>query len=228
MYTTIINANGKQELLLLLDSLCPEVPPRTMGRTSNHTEMYAIVGLLKYLCERNEFKYPICLSKGQRPDFKVEHPDISIGIEHTEAVCPNAAQLDSLRVRGLIPDIYFARKSIPGEKKKSAKKLIEEIKNNHLNPPWMGSEPEENWAAAMAYHIHKKDKHYQDITWPTNEKWLLIYDNWRAPALDVAQALVELEKLTQTNPATFFEHIFILSNKRIHQLSNCSDLKNRA
>ncbi|HMW48157.1 MAG TPA: hypothetical protein PKC70_07660 [Cellvibrionaceae bacterium] len=186
-----------------------------MGRVSHQTEVFAVVRLLRHLCNQNELNYPIRLYKNERPDFQLHAPNIQIGIEHTEVVCPNVAQLDALRERGKIPDIYFARKSIPGEKKLSAKKLIEEVKNSHLQPPWMGIEPEENWAAAMAHNIYRKDSNYRFQLDAESEQWLILYDNWRAPALDLELALSKLLELIQFKPIYFFKRMYILSDNNL-------------
>ena len=216
----MITANTSGELLSALDAKKVIVPLRTDGRTTTHTETYAIVESLKFIAESGDLDYPVSLKKHERPDFIFRHGNMSLGIEHTEVVCPNVAASDALRERGHGPYVYYPRKSKPGERRLSAKKLIQEIEENDPGMPWMGDSVEENWAEAMAYHVHKKTDLYRSITFGTNEKWLLLYDNWRSPGIDMPLAIEEL-KLSLSNLDTpFFDKLLVLTDGELFLLGS--------
>lgn len=216
----MITASTSGEFLSALDAQKIKVPLRTDGRTTTHTETYAIVKSLKFIAESGELEYPVSLTKQERPDFILRHGNISVGIEHTEVVCPNVAGSDALRERGHGPDVYYPRKSKPGERQLSAKRLIEEIEANDPGMPWMGDSVEENWAEAMAYHVHKKTELYRSIAFGTNEKWLLLYDNWRSPGIDMPLAIEKLELSLSNLEAPFFDKLLVLTDGELFLLGS--------
>ena len=62
-----------------------EVPGRTQGRTSVHRERYCILIWLRTIVRCSKIQFPFAISKCESPDFIIEHPAGSMGLEHTDA-----------------------------------------------------------------------------------------------------------------------------------------------
>lgn len=185
----MIKAKNQDELIAVLPEMDIAVPPRSQGRLDEHTERYAIAYLLSTLAQEDMLDYPLSLLKRERPDFALSLAEETVGIEHTEAVAHNVAHSDFLREKGHGDDVYFVRKSEPGERKLSAKELLAEIYNNDPGGPWVGDTVERDWGRVMSFFTRKKCESAKKDGYElfaTNA--LLIYDNWRLPALQVEDA----------------------------------------
>lgn len=136
MSEIVLLANTPTELKARLAELDIDVPPRSEGRTNHHTERYCIAHLLATLpIERLSF--PLTLTHSDKPDFVLAMAGGDIGIEHTEAVPENVARADFLRAKqGLGPDVYFTPHAIPGEPRKTAAQLRDEIEADAPGCGW--------------------------------------------------------------------------------------------
>ena len=138
----MLQANSDFELFKGLAEINISTPRRSAGRTKDHTERYAIALLLSTLAGKGRISYPLCLTKRERPDFLLTLDTKQIGIEHTEAVSQNEAHETVLREKGEGPDVYFISHHHPGEPKKTAKELKEEIEANDDGKAWCGDSVE--------------------------------------------------------------------------------------
>lgn len=185
----MIDAKNRNKLLAALIDTDITVPPRSQGRMGEHTERYAIAHLLSTLAKEDMLEYPLSLRKRERPDFVLSMPKETAGIEQTEAVAHNVAHSDFLREKGHGDDVHFVRRSEPGERKLSAKELLAEIYKNEAGGLWFGDSIERDWNRVMSFFSQRKcesaAKQGYEL-FPTNA--LLIYDNWRLPALQVKEA----------------------------------------
>jgi len=136
---------------------------------------------------------------------------IEVGIEHTEAVPENVAWADSLREKGLGPDVYFTPHATPGESLKTANELRHEIEADEPDSGWCGDSPEREWAAAIAHDVNKKiTKATADgfVRCPAN--WLIVYDNWPLPVIDNSKAASYLALLlAEMDAFSVFDAIFV-------------------
>lgn len=217
----MFEANNQSELIAILAKKDISVPKRTEGRTKEHTETYAIAYLLSTLACTDLLNYPICLTHRDRPDFLLSCGERKIGIEHAEVVAQNEAHKTVLREKGNGSDVYFIAHAQPGESKKKAKELIEEIKANNGSEGWDGDSVEREWAAAMFHFVKQKEHGIRKEGFDRfGEDWLLMYDNWSLPALRIEAAVrsfFDLYKNKQS--AKEFVRIFVISSDYLCEIS---------
>ncbi|HLA04869.1 MAG TPA: hypothetical protein VJZ16_02685 [Syntrophales bacterium] len=218
----MLQAYSDSELLIVLAEIDVSVPKRSKGRTKDHSERYAIAHLLSALVGKDRLSYPICLIRRERPDFLLTLDTAQIGIEHTEAVPQNEAHRTVLREQGNGPDVFFISHHRPGETKKSAKKLVEEIEVNQAGDGWVSDSVETEWADAMSHFMKQKLATLQKEGFERFEQdWLLIYDNWPLPALDRRKAANFLQTLVNESAVLKeFARIYIITGKFILEISN--------
>ena len=220
----MFQANNDFELLNALSEIDISVPERSKGRTKEDTERYSIAHLLSALVGKDRFSYPLRLICRERPDFLLTTGTIQIGIEHTEAVPQNEAHKTILRERRCGPDSYFISHHQPGESRKPAKRLIEEIEANRPYNDWDGDSVDREWAEAMFYFIEQKvaallKEGFQRF----DVDWLLIYDNWSLPPVTRHKAASFLFNLViKSVVLEKFEHIFIISGHYICEFTEQS------
>lgn len=217
----MFEASSDSNLRQVLAEADITVPQRTKGRTKDHTERYAMAHLLSALLGAGIATYPIRLIHRDRPDFLLHMGGQQIGIEHVEAISANEAHRKVLRERGHGSEVYFISHKKPGEPKKKAKKLIEEIEKNIAGDGWEGGSVETEWAAAMLYFLEQKtDIARKEGFERFNEDWLLIYDNWSLPALDREEAAQVLHDLiTRSDGLREFKRIFIMTGQLFCEVS---------
>jgi len=215
-------ANNESELENVLRSIDISMPPRSEGRTKEHTERYAIAHMFSALLGKGYLSYPLELIQRERPDFLLKARGVEIGIEHTEAVPQNEAHKTVLRDKVNGPNVYFISRHQPGEAKKSAKELIEEIQADPSGPGWAGDSVEREWSEAMLHSVKGKIgtlaiEGFEKF----KQNWLLIYDNWGLPALDrkkAAQFL--LPKIIEADCFDSFSTVHIITGDFMYEFSN--------
>lgn len=195
------------------------VPGRAHGRTSEDAELYAIIRLLASR-RYGMGDFPLTLKKRERPDFVLALNDVVIGIEHTEAISQNNAKAAALRDAGLGPEMYFSKPASVSELPKTSKQLKEEIIADEMGDGWVGDSVERGWVEAMTHFVEKKMTSVQREGYTRYPRlWLLIYDNWTAPALDLHKALPLLRtQLEARSTWSTFERVFILDEELIVEL----------
>jgi len=214
-------ANNDAELESVLRSIDISVPRRSEGRTKEHTERYAIAHMLSALLGKGRLSYPLELIQRERPDFLLKVNGVGIGVEHTEAVSQNEAHKTVLRDKVDGPEVYFISHNQPGEPKKPAKELIEEIQDNHSGSGWAGDSVETEWSEAMLHFVKgKMETLAKEGFEKFRQNWLLIYDNWSLPALDrekAAQFL--LPKLIESDSFNSFGRVYIITGGLVYEFS---------
>ena len=216
----ILKAASPEELRSKLAALDIDVLRRSEGRRTVHVERHDVAHLLATLpVERLSF--PLTLTHRDRPDFLLAMPHGDVGIEHTEAVPENVARGQFLREKGLGPEVYFTPQALPGEPRKTAAQLRQEIERDAPGDGWVGDSAERQWAAAMAYYVKEKlSKATADgfARHPVN--WLIVYDNWPLPAINYAKAAKFLALLlTDMNIASVFDAVFVHDDSWLYEFS---------
>lgn len=199
-----------------LSKIDTTVPLRSEGRSSDHTEIYSIVWMLRS-APLKDLSYPIKVIHTDRPDFQLQSSNTVIGIEVTEAVSANAASMDKIREsephlwRGSDeePAIYFPHRHILGEEKFTAKYQRQLIIKNQPGEPWCGTGAE-TWAVAISHFATAKIKKTEGYS-KFDQNWLLIYDNWNEPGrrIDLADAALD-RKLHEMDIFDIFNRVMIL------------------
>lgn len=216
----MIQASSDLELLDILTRTDITVPKRTEGRTKLHTEKYAVFYLLSTLLKENQLAFPLHLRKSERPDFVLSMAGTRIGIEHTEAVAQDVAQTDALIEQGNGRRATLIQRNLPDEKKKRYRDIIEQLETSQIDEGWIGDSVENDWAIAMFYFAQKKEVVANKDgfkLYPAN--WLLIYDNWRLPKVDLSTATRILSDcLAESDVFKTFSTIYIISEKHLCEL----------
>ncbi len=178
--------------------------------------------MLSALVGKNRISYPLCLIKRERPDFLLTLDTEQIGIEHTEAVPQNEAHRTVLRDKVNGPDVYFISHHQPGEPKKTAKELIEEIEANHAYEGWTGDSVEREWANAMFHFIEQKvETLLKEGFKRFDQDWLLIYDNWSLPVLDRHKAApFQMNLVTGSEVLNEFKRIYIITGQFLCEIAS--------
>lgn len=215
----ILQAITPEQLRAELAQLDIDVPERSAGRRNHHVERYCIAHLLATLPDSRLF-FPLTLAHGDKPDFVLSMPNTSIGIEHTEAVPENVARAQFLREKGSGPDVYFTPHATPGEPRKTADELRQEIEADESGDGWVGDSAEREWAAAIVHYIKEKIPKATAagfVRYPEN--WLMVYDNWPLPHTNFAKAAVFLYPLLkELNAFAVFDAIFVLDDSQMCEL----------
>jgi len=215
-------AYNETELKSALKSIDTFVPRRSEGRTKKHTERFAIAHMLSALLGKTHLSYPLEIIQRERPDFVLKANGLEIGIEHTECVPQNEAHKTALRDKVDAPVVHFISHHQPGESKKHAKELIEEIKVNDSGFGWTGDSAEREWSDAMFHFVKGKIETFAKEGFETFEyNWLLMYDNWSLPAFDrkkAAQFL--LSKLRESDSFGIFSSVFIITGDLICEFTD--------
>lgn len=216
----LVQANEKSDLLQKLGKTDINVPPRRCRkRTSEHTERYCVRKLLHFLACSDRLTYPLEVWHQDRPDFILKMPGTCTGIEHTEVTPNNEVKKDLLRKGER--DWHFVETHRPGDERKTAKQLKEELNHdphNESSPGWVGNECEEDWAEWMAYAITRKQEkfdHYQKF----DKTWLLIYGNLSVPILKVREALNFLPNSIHTQGMILnYDEVWIIEEPHLCRL----------
>lgn len=216
----LLVAESAADLRRALALLDIQVMRRAQGRKKAQTERFSIAYLLASL-PTEYLEFPLALEHGDRPDFVLRLPSVTVGIEVTEAVPQNHARASVIRQSGVGKSVHFIKRARPGEEARSTESLRAEIELDWPGEPWVGNEPEREWADAMLHCSMSKvaTAHKPGFTiHPFN--WLLIYDNWPLPGHrhSDANALLATECVKAGVLATF-QRIFVLDSKYACEVS---------
>lgn len=211
-----LDAQTSVQLIKILQSV--DVPLSTIGRTTEHTEYYAISFLLCTLDQENGLDYPLSLIHVDRPDFVLSLPNENIGIEHTEAVPQNEAAKDALREQGVGPGMHFLSRVVPGGKRRKSKQLVREVVADAMTDGWLGDQTEVEWADAMKFFLDEKLLKLRKNRFAKHEEnWLLMYDNWPLPAINRKLAASYFHKRLLGQQVEF-DRIYILSDAYLYEV----------
>lgn len=209
----ILRANSYAQFRERLTALDIGVPEKLRDRKNEHVELYCAAHLLATLPE-SRFAFPLSLYHLDRPDFRLDLGGDVVGIEHTEAVPENVAHAQSMRDDGAGSDTFFEPYAEPGEAKRSAKKLLEEIDADEAGDGWVG-DGSQMWVDVILQVVRKKLSKASGFT-RYQSNWLLIYDNWPNPGVRVEKAAPHLAPLLRSAGAfNTFDRIFVIRGDRL-------------
>lgn len=214
-----LSAQSAVELVQRLRKIDISVPLRTEGRETEHCERWSICRFLASYAESALIGYPLRLQKRERPDFLLELPSGSIGIEITEAVPPDWAWANAKREELDYDNLIFIHRFEPGEPRRSKEEIDLIARGATGGDGWAGDAPEREWADAMLHFTQRKA---ETLAKPGFERfsadWLLIYDNWPLPAVDDSKAAAHFMKRLCALPAPVpFDRIFVECKRSIWQ-----------
>lgn len=219
----LVEAERVDQIASRLRSANVEVPGLASGRQNDDVEIYSVIRVLG----SRPFSladFPLRLVKRERPDFLLTLGAVEIGIEHTEAISQNKAKEEYLRDAGEGPDVYFVRRESLTEPLKTSAAIKEEIAANRMTPGWYGDSVEREWVQAMTHFVVKKSRSTQRPGFARFEKtWLVVYDNWTAPALNLMKALPLLRAAIDSAAVwSVFDRVFVLEEDSLLEIDGIS------
>lgn len=236
----LLQAVDKVDLLQKLQDLHFLVPRKGQGRKKEHVEKYSAFQFFQVMAQNDQLSYPFALVHRDKPDFVASLANLKIGIEVVEAVPQNKAleqasraSLPKRRAWGRLYGITERNKKFDEIKNEIevGNKIVTsediEISEDILDDKVFGvsfldDEIEMRWVEAMIYFVNKKRMILNKNNFEKLEKnWLLVYDNWPAPALDYDEAmplLVDKISIKQTWQHDF-DSIFLIDEHRLNAIN---------
>jgi len=184
---------SKREFVDYLKSQDVAVPARTQGRTPQHCERRAAFRLLATLATADRFAYPLTLIHRDRPDFLLQFADRDVGLEFTEALSREEAEIDALAEHMdtsvvLFSDLFTKKddeeaKGTAETPRRTAAQRRQIIQNPPQGGPgWGDDRGVPQWAEWIMGFVGKKTS---DLMKPKFDKysvnWLLVHDNLPVP-----------------------------------------------
>ena len=202
-----------------------EVPWRTQGRTTAHTETWVACRFLATIAGTGLLQYPVRVEPGDRPDLVLSGPAGLIGIEITEAISTDQARVDATVEREGTSELRPIPRYRISDPARSRGEIRALARGEFQRWPRMGDSVERGWVEAMLHVVARKVAAFVKPGFtrhPTN--WLLLYDNWKPVAmLDEPLAAVRLdEKLSGSGWRYPFCQVFIQRPRMIWQLRDGS------
>lgn len=228
-----LSAKSYRELMVSLasvDLLVPERGDREDKRTTAHVERWSISKFLATYGHTRFVRYPLLLEKRERPDYRMSSRDLVVGIEITEAVSEDMARIDAMRHdedEVVCLDVSLFRPGTPRRSTRELRTILEASRNAEkadadedgfdpaqtrpMGPGWAGDGVERDWAEVMHKVIETKVTSMQKPGYARfDETWLLVYDNWSFPILNIPRAAeLLLPMLAPLWGQPTFEHVFI-------------------
>ena len=216
-----LRASSPDDLLHKIDSCNVSVPPRGSGQTKYHNERRVAFRFLRTIASSTHISYPLLVEFSDKPDLILEFESgepKSIGIEITEAISQNAAQIQAEIEQEGITGIF----PVPAYKYTDSRKELEvqrKVVRGEVPPrPIMGDVLEQNWYDAILQIICTKTtkfKHSDFRYFPEN--WLLVFDNWSPHISDweIDAMIININQhLSECSWQHPFDRIFIQNSER--------------
>jgi hypothetical protein len=206
-------ASNKKELQRILSKTPVQVPGRSEGRNTSHTEKWSICHLLSTLSEEMLLSYPLALMHKDKPDFELAMNSKRIGVEITESIPEDYAKCcfiaEKINPNAQI-DLSFFKWGQPHKTTAELKKIANQTELT--GDGWEGDRPEVEWANFINKTVTVKLKKLRNAGYENlSECWLSIYDNLPLPNVHAQQAT---EILISNFPKYWvgektFSHIYI-------------------
>lgn len=183
-----ITAESLDELLHLLRDVADEVPPRGMGRRTEHTEPWVMKRLVASLATCGFLRFPLSVEQGDRPDIALEVDGSEIGIELMELVPPAYAQAIAIANREF-PNAIVDRSVFGWGTEWTPAEIREHLRTEGhrlSGDGWAGDAVEREWAEAVRNAIERKTDRLNTRGFRLfSENWLGTYASSPGPAFDV-------------------------------------------
>lgn len=189
-----IYAAEESELLSKLAAIDISVPLQEEGGNKVHREQYMFARMLSTLAKEGQLAFPLEVRHREKPDFSLQLPQGTVGIECVEAVPNDWAHINAIRERESPEALIRVPILKPGQSLSSAEKTSI-AKGEGAGSVWVGRMAERQWADAHTQVIAEKTAKLRKGNYAEFEKnWLLVQDNWPVPLyhLESRQSAAEL------------------------------------
>lgn len=174
-----IKAANPAELRAKLAATQIRVVRRPARRTHASRERYSAARMLATLSESNLLVFPLVVEFRDGPDLALHMPTATIGIECTDAIADEWAEILDLRAREYPKAFVFLPQLQPGVRTLSQGDIRAYASGVKAGPPRIGDSVERDWAQAISHFAHKKLEKLRAGAYPDYaDNWLLIHDEW--------------------------------------------------
>lgn len=208
-----ITAESLDRLFDLLRDLPDKVPPRGMGRRTEHTEPWVMKRLVASLAAGGWLKFPLAVELDDRPDIVLESDGSKIGIELMELIPAAYAQAVAIANREF-PKATIVDRSVFGWGTEWTPQGIREhlrTEGHRLSGSgWAGDAVEREWAEAVRNAVAKKTERLNASGFRLFAKnWLGTYASSPGPVfdVDVGARFLSPSDLRQPTYATNFDGV---------------------
>lgn len=220
-----IDARSPAELDRELRANDVQVPGRTQGRTTAHTETWVACRFLATIAGADLLQFPARVEPGDRPDVVLSGSAEQIGVELTEAISTDQAKVDAMVEREGTSDLRVIPRYRPSDPPRSKSEIRVLARGKSKVLPRMGDSVECDWVEAMLQIIARKAVVFLKpgfAQYPRN--WLVVYDNWKpVAALDEQLAVPRLdEKLSGSGWRYPFCKVFVQRPRMIWEFCDGS------
>lgn len=222
-----LEAPTQEDLIATLRRMRVSVPPLGSGRRHRKraVEHWAIRRFLATCPAQSDlFRYPVRVEVGERPDFVIQSPTGTLGVEITEAVPEDLAKLRNIwgQESGAEPDA-LDRRPLPAATSHRASRVYQLFApGQKLTAKQARQIPKarpgqcrilpsdtrimDNWIQAMLWRIERKAAGFTYA--PAEKNVLLVDDQWPSPLLPEHQAVPRLAQILSER-CVAFDDIFI-------------------
>ena len=183
-----IVASSHSELLEALSKVPNDVPPRGIGRRTEHTEPWVLRRLIASLVSAEILQFPLSVELADRPDIVVDSAGHRIGIELMELIPPAYAQAVAIANRDF-PSAIVDRSMFGWGATWTRADIRKHLRCEGYRlsgDGWAGNAVEQEWAEAVRGAIEKKTERLNSPGFGVfSENWLGTYASSPGPVFDV-------------------------------------------
>ncbi len=190
-------------------------------RTTEHCERWSVCRFLATFADATFLRFPLTIVHRDRPDFLLNMGNHKIGIEVTEAIPEDEARASALAQHREYNELSFIERYVSGEGRRSLKQIDAIARGNASKSGWYGDLVEKDWTDAMLYFTLRKVSKYIALGFEKfDETWLLVYDQWPLPGVELERASeIFLSRLCELREQIPFTAIYIEHGTNILRFS---------
>lgn len=212
-----INAQNSEELRAELARIEIGVVRRPERRTHASRECYSVARMLATILNSNLLSFPLQVEFRDGPDVALHMQGKSIGVECTDAIAEEWAEILDLRASDFPRAIISLPRLKPGLRTLTQDDIRAYASGTKFGPPWVGKEVEQDWAKAMIHYVSKKLEKLRSGAYSEySENWLLVHDEWVMHPASVAEQQLAASLLAREHSIIFskpcFTRLFIESS----------------
>ena len=194
------------------------MPPRGQGRATRHTETWVTCRFLATIAGTDLLHFPLRIESGDRPDLVLSPSTGQIGVELTEAISTNQAQVDAMAERDDSSGFRVLPRYLVSDPPLHRAEIRTLARGDARTLPRMGDSVERDWVDAMLHNIGRKAATLLKPGFAEHPTiWLLVYDNWQPVSAQDERITTErlnrtLTKSVWSNP---FHKVFVLRPRSV-------------